>query len=70
MFTMVKALTKQTFGAPSAELVDRIESSDMAHAARAAGYRYEAKLGELDRQYEAKAGAIREAYLAERAGRL
>jgi len=36
-----------------------------AHAARAAGYRFEAKLGELGRQYEAKAAELREGYLAE-----
>ena len=50
-FILAKALTKPAFGVPSAELVNRIESSDMAPAARAAGYRFEAKLGELDRQY-------------------
>jgi hypothetical protein len=62
---MAKALSRPAFGMPSAELVNRIESSDAVSAARAAGYRFEARLGELGRQYDAKAAELREEYLAE-----
>lgn len=62
---MVKALTKPAFGVPSTELIGRIESSDAVSMARAAGYRFEAKLSELGRQYDAKAAELREEYLGE-----
>lgn len=62
---MVKALARPAFGVPSAELVGRIESSDAVSAARAAGYRFEAKLSELGRQYDAKAAELRDEYLGE-----
>lgn len=61
---MVKALTKTVFGVPFTELVNRIESSDAVSAARAAGYRFEARLGELGRQYDAKAAELRDEYLS------
>lgn len=62
---MVRALTKPAFGALSTELVGRIENSDAVSAARAAGYRFEAKLSELGRQYELKASELRQEYLGE-----
>jgi hypothetical protein len=50
---------------PSAELAARIESSDAVSAARAAGYRFEARLSELGRQFDAKAAELRQEYLGE-----
>lgn len=62
---MAKALTKPAFGMPSAELIGRIESSEAVSTARAAGHRFEARLGELGRQYDAKAAELRSEYLGE-----
>jgi hypothetical protein len=42
-----------------------IDASDKVQALRAAGYRYETRLSELERQFEAKAGELRQAYLGE-----
>jgi hypothetical protein len=56
---MGKQLTKQVFGVPSAEVIGMIDTSDKVQALRATGYRYEARLGELERQFEAKASELR-----------
>jgi len=49
----------ERIGVPSAELVNRIESSDAVSAARAAGYRFEARLGaELRDEYLAELAAL------------
>jgi hypothetical protein len=62
----MKSLVKPTaFGVPSVEVIDRIDSSDKVSALHAAGYRFEARLSELERQFEAKASELREAYLGE-----
>jgi hypothetical protein len=62
---MAKSLTKPTFGVPSAEVIGRIGTSDQVTALHAAHYRYGAQLSDLERQFEAKASELREAYLAE-----
>jgi hypothetical protein len=62
---MGKQLTKQVFGVPSAEIIGMIDTSDKVQALRAAGYRYETRLSELERQFEAKASELRGAYLGE-----
>jgi hypothetical protein len=65
MATM-KSLTKSpTFGFPNAEVIGMIDTSDKVQALREAGYRYEARLSELERQFEAKASELRGAYLSE-----
>jgi hypothetical protein len=62
----MKSLTKPTaFGVPSTGVLDRIDSSDKVSALHAAGYRYEARLSELEQQFEAKASELRETYLGE-----
>ena len=59
-------LTKSTtFGIPSLETATRIDDSDAAHAACAAQFRYQARMHELQSQFEAKASEIRAAFLAE-----
>jgi hypothetical protein len=62
---MAKQLIKQVFGVPSAEVVGMIEDSDKVQALRAAGYRYETRLSELERQFEVQALELRGAYLCE-----
>jgi hypothetical protein len=62
---MGKQLTRQVFGVPSAEVIGMIDASDKVQALQAAGYRYEARLSELERQFEAKASELRGAYLTE-----
>jgi hypothetical protein len=65
MATM-KSLTKSpAFGVPSAEVISMIGTSDKVQALRAAGYRYETQLSELERQFEAKASELCGAYLGE-----
>jgi hypothetical protein len=62
---MARSLTKPAFGVPSAEVISMIGTSDKVQALRAAGYRYETRLSELERQFEAKASELRGAYLGE-----
>jgi hypothetical protein len=59
-------LAKPTpFGVPSLEVADRIDVSDVVSALRAAQYRFHARMHEIERQFEAKASELREAYLHE-----
>jgi len=55
---MGKQLTKPSFGVPSAEVTGMIDTSDKVQALRAAGYRYETRLSELEWQFEAKASEL------------
>lgn len=60
-----QALQKQIFGVPSLETASRIDASDKVSALHAAGYRLDARLRELEGQFEVKASELREAYLNE-----
>jgi hypothetical protein len=62
---MAKQLSKQVFGVPSLELAVRIDASDICAALGAAGYRFTARMRELEDQFEAKASELRQAYLDE-----
>jgi hypothetical protein len=62
---MTKQLTKQIFGMPSLETASRIDDSDATNAACAASYRFNARMRELELQFEAKASGLRAAFLAE-----
>jgi hypothetical protein len=62
---MKTALTKQPFGVPSLATAEAIDASDKCAALHAASYRYDARLRELEGQFEAKASELREAYLGE-----
>jgi hypothetical protein len=62
---MNKHLTKQAFGVPSVETASRIDNSDKVSALYAAGYRYDARVREIELQFEAKVAELREAYLSE-----
>jgi hypothetical protein len=62
---MGKQVIKQVFGVPSTEALERMDNSDRVQALRAAGYRYETRLSELERQFEAQASELRGAYLCE-----
>jgi hypothetical protein len=62
---MAKALTKTSFGAPSADVLTAIDASDKCAGLQAAGYTFTAKLAELERQFEAKASELRTEYLEE-----
>jgi len=64
---MMKSLkvTKPIFGVPSREVLDRIDTSDKVARLSEAGYAFEIKLRELERQFEAKASELRDGYLAE-----
>jgi hypothetical protein len=65
---MNKHLTPKAFGVPSVETASRIDASDRVSALHAAGYRYDARVREIEAQFEAKVAEIREAYLDEVAG--
>ena len=65
MATM-KSLTKSpAFGVPSAEVLGATENAQTVNEIRTANFRYEAQLRELERQFEVKAGELRQAYLDE-----
>jgi hypothetical protein len=54
--------------APSVVVANRICSSDQAHSAQAATYRYESRCRELQDRFEQELQAVRDAYLQELAG--
>jgi hypothetical protein len=56
---------KPSFGVPSVDVLTAIDASDKCAELQAAGYRFSAKLAALERQFEAKAGELRTAYLQE-----
>jgi hypothetical protein len=58
-------VTKSIFGVPSLETASRIDTSDQACRANAAHYRCQARMNELEAQFEQKASEIRSAYIAE-----
>jgi hypothetical protein len=62
---MNKHLSKQAFMPPSLDVARRIDDSDKCTALHAAAYRFDARLLELEQQFEAKASALRTAYLSE-----
>jgi hypothetical protein len=61
---MTRQLSKQIFGALSTETAGRIDDSDATNAACAASYRFNARMRELETQFEAKASELRSAFLA------
>lgn len=65
---MNKSVVKQIFGVPSLETVSRIDDSDKVAAFTAAHYRLNAKMRQLEIQYEAKASELRGAFVQECAG--
>ncbi|WGJ16130.1 hypothetical protein QEV83_07775 [Methylocapsa sp. D3K7] len=62
---MAKQLIKQVFGVPSTAVIEATEAATTVNEIRSAGFRYEAKLRDLELQFEAKAGELRQAYLDE-----
>lgn len=63
---MTKNVTKaDLFGVPSLQTAGRIDDSDKVAALRAASYRVEARMRELECQFEVKASEIRAAFVAE-----
>ena len=56
---MEKSLTRQTFGVPSQGVLEH-KFAQLSEAENA----YKTKLRELEQQFESKAAALREAYLA------
>jgi hypothetical protein len=62
---MNKQLTKQIFGVPSLETAARIDDNDKVASLHAANYRLNARMRELEVQFEAKASEVRAAFLAE-----
>jgi hypothetical protein len=56
---MEKSLTRQTFGVPSQSVLEH-KFARLSEAENA----YKTKLRELEKQFESKAAALREAYLA------
>ena len=61
---MAKSLTRQTFGVSSQAVLELIDPSDKVAWLSEAGYSYETKLRELERQFESKADELRDEYLA------
>jgi hypothetical protein len=66
---MAKQLIKQVSGAPSAEVIGMIDTSDKVQALRAAGYRYETRLSELEGSSRPRLRNCR-AYISARSRRL
>ena len=62
---MAKSLTKPIFGVPSLETASRIDDSDATNAVCAAHFRFQARMRELEAQFETKASELRAAFLAE-----
>lgn len=62
---MSKAVSKLTFGVPSADAIDRIAASNMVAAAQTAHYRFDARYREVHAQYEAAVSKLRTEYLDE-----
>lgn len=62
---MVRTIAKTTFGVPSLETADRIDTHDQACRAQAAQYRCQARMRQLEAEFEAKASEIRNAFVAE-----
>jgi hypothetical protein len=54
--------------APSVVVANRICSSDQAHAAQSATYRYESRCRELQDRFEQELQGVRDAYLARTGG--
>jgi hypothetical protein len=65
---MNKHLAPKAFGVPSVETASRIDASDRVSALHAAGYRYDARVREIEAMFEAKIAELRSAYLDEVAG--
>jgi hypothetical protein len=63
---MVKSqVSKPIFGVPSLETSSRIDTSDQTNRANAAHYRCQARMRQLECEFEAKASEFRAAYVAE-----
>jgi hypothetical protein len=63
---MTKTIAKTNiFGVPSPETTGRIEDSDRVSDLAAAHYRCQARMRELECQFEAKASEIRSAFVCE-----
>ena len=62
---MNKHIAKQAWGVPSLETASRIDASDRVSALHAAAYRYDARVREIEQQFEAKIAELRQAYLDE-----
>jgi hypothetical protein len=62
---MTRAIAKQTFNAPTPDVLDAIDASDKCAALEAALYRYQAQLTHLTEQYEHKVSTLRFTYLKE-----
>jgi hypothetical protein len=62
---MNKHLAKQAFGVPSLATAEAIDNSDKVSALHAAGYRYDARVREIELQFEAKIAELRATYLGE-----
>jgi hypothetical protein len=62
---MTRSIIKPVFGVPSAEVTDRIGASDKVAMARAANFRFECRMRELEAQFETKAAELRDAFLNE-----
>jgi hypothetical protein len=64
---MVKLPTKQIFGVPSLETTSQIDDVDSVTRAQAVHYRLQARMHELESQFESKASELRAAFVAEMA---
>jgi hypothetical protein len=62
---MNKHLAKQTFGVPSLATAEAIDNSDKVAQLHAAAYRYDARVRELEIQFETKIAELRQSYLDE-----
>ena len=61
---MGKSVTRQTFWVPPQAMLELIEASDKVAWLSEAGYSYETKLRELERQFESNAAELRDESLA------
>jgi hypothetical protein len=59
---------RQIFGVPSLETATRIDNVDMVEAVHAAHYRLNARMRQLECEFDVKASELRQAFIDETSG--
>jgi hypothetical protein len=62
---MAKQLSKQVFGVPSTTVIETTEAEMTASQIQSATFKHQQLIADLERQFQAKAAELRQAYLDE-----
>jgi hypothetical protein len=62
---MAKSLTRPAFAGPAPETLTAIENERATHELQAATFKYQTKMRDLERAFEAKAAELREEYISD-----